>query len=628
MTWTLLRKELRQHWLALLMLSIVALAGDALIIAAKAARGGGETPFEGLRLFLALMGTLGALVLNHRLVALEYQSRTQLFLEGLPLARWKMVAVKYFLGLGALLLVFGAAIAINCGLAALHEPLPGRQAAILWARALTALWAIHGLFFLMGFMGRYRLALYLALGIGCSIIQDRKMVDLAHFGPAGLLDARFAYERETFPWEALRVTWALGAGCVLLAFGLSLTREGSVAAILSEKMSHREKVFMAALLAGMVFAGSVMSDKAKKEPFDLLGAAVAEREGVLVKVASGAGESDPPARRLAEHVAEELVAARLYLGLESLPPVYITARRDLDANLYEKGALETTEGVHARANFFSADWRDDDFVAWLLREVLAAATDGRATLESKRWVLDGFGLYWTGRNHLVEPLERDQTLALRALYGVENGFAPKDLRAWLSYNERVGRDIAAGVAWSGLKTLARRQGAERCRGFLRGALGARESKDFRASVRTKSSDQMLREQAGVEPALFFAQWTADLATARQSLAGEMALAPRLRAEVTFVPLSTESRKAKFRLKIEPPPTPETRYSILYDTLSAFDEEVPIASLRREESIYGNGPELELPESYSRGDRLYWTLALRAPSLGCQVVSGWNRQEIR
>lgn len=628
MTWTLLRKELRQHWLALLLITAAAMIGDALIIGASAARGGEETPFEGLRLFTMSIGVLGALVLNHRLVVLEYQSRTQLFLEGLPLARWRMVAVKYWLGLAALVLLSGGAIAVACLMAGRHEPLSVRQMILVSTRAFSTVWLVHSLCFMMGLLGRYRLALYIALSLSCAMIQEHKVVDLAHFGPAALLDERFAYEREIFPWAALQTTWALSLAFLFLAFGLSLTREGSVAAMLSEKMSHREKVFIAALLAGLLFAGSVLSNKAKKAPFDLLDAAVGRRPGVVVKVASGLGGSDPKALRLAEYVAEELAAARQYLGAEPLPSVFITERRDLDASRYERGALEQSEGVHVRANFLSAEWQDKNFLAWLLREVLTAATNGRATCESKRWVLEGFGLFWTGRDHPGAPLERDPSLALRALYGVETGFTAKDLRGWLSYSERVGGDIAAGVAWSGLKTLARRQGTEQCRSFLRAVLGAHEPKDIRASLRAKPLDQILREQAGEGALAFFEQWTEELAVTRQSLAGELAQLPRLGGEITFIRISTESRKVRFRLRIQPSPMQETRYSFLYNLLEAFDEEVLPSAIRREQNSYGVAPEAELPETYSRGGRLYWTLAMEVPALGCQVISGWNRQEIR
>jgi hypothetical protein len=260
--------------------------------------------------------------------------------------------------------------------------------------------------------------------------------------------------------------------------------------------------------------------------------------------------------------------------------------------------------------------------------VLAAASHDRKKMESQRWVLDGFGAFWVGRDHLDADLSRDHALALRALYGVEQGFASADLRDWLRFRERVGPGIAEGVAWSGLKTLVRSKGAQPCRGFLRAVLGTQEPRDVRAMFTSASWQRRFRDQAGKTPEEFFVQWQAELAAAKPALAAELAALPRLSGQLTILPLSADSRKVRFRLDLTPPPAPETRYSVLYLQLPAFDEEPDLKSLQREQNNYAQSPQAELPETYSRGERLYWTLALDVPALGCQVVSGYHRQEIK
>jgi uncharacterized Fe-S cluster-containing radical SAM superfamily enzyme len=82
------------------------------------------------------------------------------------------------------------------------------------------------------------------------------------------------------------------------------------------------------------------------------------------------------------------------------------------------------------------------------------------------------------------------------------------------------------------------------------------------------------------------------------------------------------------LRLTPAPAAELRYSILYQQLPAFDEEPDVKSLQREQNHYTQSPEADLPQTYSRGQRLYWTLAVDVPALGCQVISGYNRQEIQ
>jgi hypothetical protein len=628
MTWALLRKELHQHWWAFLIIGAVSALGYLMILGTTAIQRQAGTPFAGLRMFVILIGTTTALVICQRLVAVEYQARTQLFLEALPMSRWRMVTIKYCLGLAVIAFIVTLAFGLSCLLAWHHQLISLRFAAILAARAFSFVWLTYSFFFLMGLMGRYRLAIYLGMFLGVFILEQATALNLGRFGPFALLDKTFAYEGEVVPWKDLYMTWMLGLACSLLALGLSLTREGSVSTLLAEKMSHREKIFIAALLLGMVWAGSVLGEKGKKIPFDLDDAVAEQCDGVLVKVASPAGEDDPNARRLALRVATELAATREYLGLERLPAVFITSRRDLDANRFERGELERSEGIHVQANFNAKDWRDDPFLTWLLREVLIVATDSRVELESKRWVLDGFALFWSSRRHFQDPIEDDKALALRALYGIENGFTLPELHRWLTFNERVGDDIAAGVAWSGLKSLARRQGEERCRRFIQSVLAARDPKDIRVVFKTKPLDGLLRQHAGEGLQDFFERWQSDLAAVRPALAKDLAKLPRLHGQVDSLPLSANSRKVQFRVNIEPLPAADASYSFLYHRLPAFDEEVSPKSIERVQNSYAHRPEDELPGTYSRGTRLYSTFSLDVPALGCAVISGWRREELQ
>ena len=218
-------------------------------------------------------------------------------------------------------------------------------------------------------------------------------------------------------------------------------------------------------------------------------------------------------------------------------------------------------------------------------------------------------------------------LSLRALYGVEHEFALADLDRWLKFRERNGEEIAAGVAWSGLVTLCRRQGADPCQKFLQKILGAKQSKDFRALFSKVPWQQVLREKTGTTPETFFRQWQEELASAHSLFDKDLAQLPRLRGEVNFMPLSADSRKVRFRAILDPVPPSDVHYSFLYRQLSGFNEELSPKSFQREQNSYLLSPEAELPGTFSRGQRLCWTVALDVPVLGCQVVSGFNREEI-
>jgi hypothetical protein len=267
---------------------------------------------------------------------------------------------------------------------------------------------------------------------------------------------------------------------------------------------------------------------------------------------------------------------------------------------------------------------------WLLREVLIVSSQERALHEPRRWLLDGFPLFWILREHSQVALADDEEPALRALYGTQSGLSLLDLDQWLTFRERVGEDIATGVAWSGLRVLSRRYGPEVCQRVLRRVLGRQPPKDIRAALERPATSlaTVLPQEARITMTTFLGQWQDELAAARRSLEKDVKALPRVRGEVSFVPLSPDSRKVRYRVNIEPQPTAPMRYSLLYHLLSAFDEEVEAKSIQREQNAYTNQVLEELPETYSRGARLYWTFALEVPQLGCQVISGWKRQEIR
>src|SRR5688500_7523294 len=106
MSFALVRKELREHGV----ITAVALALSALallVLLESAEKAGGR--FVALTRYAQTIGTLNALVLSNRLFAREYAGRTQLFLETLPIARWRVFATKWLLGGSVIALTTAAA---------------------------------------------------------------------------------------------------------------------------------------------------------------------------------------------------------------------------------------------------------------------------------------------------------------------------------------------------------------------------------------------------------------------------------------------------------------------------------------------------------------------------------------
>lgn len=508
---TLARKELHQHWHAFGLL--VLLTFGAMGVVAGAAQFGGLSGsiFEGLRMILYTIVPLACLVLSHRLVALEFRDKTQLFLEALPVSRWRMVALKYLFGCAVIFFLVAGALAISAIFGRTSELLTPRFLAILAARSLAWTWFFYNLLFLFGFLGRYRFVFGLFLYFGYLALDALTDVRISEWGPFALLNERFAFESHEFPVAALRTTALLALGLMGLSLGLGLAREGSVAALLGERMSHREKMFCTGLvIAGLALFGTA-AERTLKVPYDLPGAIEEARSGVVVKVASA---GDKRATELAARLADQLASVRDYLAVSELPPVFIVARPKFRPDQFERIKLEDEQGVLVGANFAALDFHERAFAMWLLREVLKARTFDRAEREPSKWVLDGFPLFWASRAEVATPVASAATLHEGARRAASKGFSPADVEQWLSFQKRVGAEDASAVAWAGLRTLARRHGENACRDFLRDVLGGDIRHDARAVARDLRDPirRRLQRAARVSPTQFHAEWCAEIAS--------------------------------------------------------------------------------------------------------------------
>jgi hypothetical protein len=627
MTAALILKELRQHWLAFLLVAGLAGVGLLVITAFTAFQGMAGSLLDALGLFLRTLFVITALVLCNRLVVQEYQNKTQLFLQSLPISRLHMIVVKYLFGLLLLISMVTVAFVILVLLSARNEELTTRFVLILAARTYSFSWCVYSGFFMMGLLGRYRVAIYLFAMLGAMAIDTLTKLDLSRFGPFALLDDQFAYERFDWPTQALYVTLGLATTFVAVTLVLSLVREGSVASLLAEKMSHREKVFMTVLLFGFVFTVGVFDEQAAKQPFDLPDALAEQVDDVTVKVSLGASADEERGRQLARKVANEIAALQEYLQVEQFPPIFIVQRRDLDAQRYERGMLDGAEGLLVRANFVDDQWQNGRFLAWLIRELILLASDERVKFEPNMWILDGFAPYWTCHDTGSKHAEY-ATLDLRAAYGMERGFTSDDATHWLSYRERVGEDIAAAVAWSGLMSLRESQGEPACRAFLQAMLDCDVPGDVRGVWHEWRNPlpKVMASEAGLPYDQFVAAWSNDLESRRQSRMEDLARIPELSGTIHFASTSASTRIVNFDFKCDPPP--ESRFTLVHFTLPPFDHELPISELHREEFLYESQRSGELPGSFARGTRFGSTFAVWVDQLGCEIISGWTRREMR
>jgi hypothetical protein len=507
----LVTKELRQHGMALLFLLLLLVGGVALVSGNRFLRVASGSGFEGVRMLHFTLVPLACLVLAQVLVAAEFRQKTQLFLEALPLPRWRMIAVKYGLGLAAILL--GAAVALLAAWqhSRADEALTPRFAAILFSK--SAAWAafVYSLLFAHAFLGRYRL-LFGVLVVTAFFHLDQAGVATEEFWPLQLVDHRFAHERHVLPAGALAWTALLAAACAGVAFALGLVRDATVAALLAERMSGREKLLATlGVFAAIMTAGYVAERRQNAAPVAMPGAVEAARG--LARVAGSAAVDAPrpvedaALAELAPRVAEELASVGEYLGCASLPPVFLVHRRDLSPGVFQNGGLKPEQGLLVRADLTADAARGDALRRWIIREILLVHSRGRAGFERNAWVLDGFPHWWTARGMGQE--ERERAAAVKALPAV---FTARTLRRWFSLRKDAGDDGARALAASGLHFMAAEYGDEACRRFLSATLRHAATHDARPWLRDVFSPPPRRFRAAIGASLdaFAARWSAHL----------------------------------------------------------------------------------------------------------------------
>lgn len=630
MTATLLQKELRQHWWALALIGAFSLLGIGWVLLFTLMMEQGGSQLYALRLHAMLLA-ICALILGNRLVVAEYSSQTQIFLESLPLPRLRIVLVKYFTGLAVMLVCAESGLLIAMALGARTEVYTPRFVGILHARYLVYTVFVYSLFFGMGFLGRYRFAAYAIIIGGVAMLTRTRDILLHELPPIHLVGETFPFEREVYPETSLIITSAIALGFFLLAVGLAVTREGSVSSLLGEQMSYRDKISLTALVFSLIVAFFVMDRHREKAPYAMTGGATAQ--GTALAAVTVSPESRP-ARRLADRLGKDLDELADYLALESLPPVFVIERPDLDPDQFEYGWLADAEGIILRTAHRHPEWEYERCLERITGDVVESASRGRAIKEDRFWVIDGFTLLWPFRGKADAPLDRDRHLLLRALYGRQQigGIqTPEDLERWFSHQIMVGHEISAGIGWSMLRTIERRAGPEAARSFLRSVLGESGApsaltawRDLRHPVPAR-----FREHTGMELGEFLTLWNADLDVWRGELAGPLAEIPRLTGELNFIGEAGATSQARYRFT--PPPGMDPDYFrrpvLLYGETAPFTTWLPEETTKRQPLKLEVSSEGWLRETWGAGSGVTWTFAADAPSLRCRLISGWKHVRV-
>ena len=510
----LLTKELRQHGVTFGFLFLALLGALTLVLSNTLLRqvnGGG---LSAVRILHFAFVPIACLMLGQALIATEYRQKTQLFLEGLPLPRWRMLTVKFALGLVVLVFCVAAVLFVAWWSSRGSNGMTPRFAALLALRSMGWVWFLYTLCFVHAFLGRYRLAFVLILIFGFYALSLYD-VPVGEFGPFALIDQLFATERHVFPSHDLVVTALLGLGLATLGFGLGLIRDASVASLLAEKMSAREKLVISFLMgAALMLVGFLVEHHKAATPVRMPGAEEAQH-GVVCVMASAAVDAPTPEEtaivaRVTQRAAEELGALAEYLGCKTFPPIFIVHRRDLAAGEWSDGKLKLSQGVLVRANLTTVPFDETSLHRWLVRAALLAHTSELAGRERNAWALDGLVWWWPVRLNAVPG--PDPAWLGDAKQALPVDFSQRDLDRWFSLWEEVGEDQVGALAATGLGVVAQAHGAEARQHFLsamfRDARPANLLGWFADTVRSRSA--RFRATTTIHEKEFVAEWRAAL----------------------------------------------------------------------------------------------------------------------
>lgn len=629
----LVGKEVRQHAVAVMGIALLLLPIEGLMLFGTAVSPSNLSYFEVQRSGLLLLLPVIGLVLGNRLVVAEYFGRTQLFLEALPIRRWAPVTVKYVLGGTIMVLTALGLLLVTSLFAFFDEPFDPWFVVILATRSLGFVVALWSFLFLMGFTGRFRLALYVILLFGLVAVGELTEFELARFGPLRLIDETFPFERVSLPIGALLESFALSAAFVLASYGLALIGDGSVAEALAKRMSAREKSAVgAALLVGLLTYTTLLERRKEPEPYAFPdGTSMVTSERPSVQIAFADEVERPPAAELLDVVTADVSELSSALDWDAAPTTRVSLRKTLDADTFEPVRLGPRDGALVRANYAADDVDVVGLRAAVLREVIVAHTHGRAEFEPQRWFLDGYA------QHVVEGREPagERIAFLRALYATRD--APPStaqLVMWNRTRETWGTPIAEGLAGAAVSVLADEAGEDAVRRLARALYREEVANDSRVTVRDTfvPFGAVFEEETGLTIDELVAHLTDELTTLRgEPWAARLDTISPLDADIEVEVVEGRLRAVVARISGSGPRDEATVATLLHHRLAPLDDLLVELELERDDSLWPSGePEalVRLSGRYGPGERAFFAIEVDDPVLSCPIRLAAQRRTIR
>ena len=490
----LFEKEIRQHGAMLFLLLLLTYSGMFVMQSNELLSLSGGSVFYLVAWMLMVILPLGCLVLGNALIATEFRQKTQVFLDGLPLPRWKLVAVKYLFGLAATEFISALLLGTMLFNAWQSEWINLRFAVLLAIKTGCWSWFCWATIFAMSFLGRYRMMIGLTVVLGLMWAQQVGGVLVNRFGPFELISERFAHERVEYPSMELWSTGGLIVALTVLGFSLALIRDATLATMLSERMSSREKLVIFSIgIAGLMIMGAVADRAEKVDPLDMPDSVDIVDGIVNVSAAAAVAEPTEEERKAMQLHAESAVRAireiAAYLNIKKFPPLFLLHRRDLDKEEFQDGELDSRQGYLLRLNMLNTQPSSPLLQSQFIEKLLDAKQHYRLNSDSRGWILKGFAQWWPrhSQSEHNEPSEQSSVTSASLAIGNADRFrettiVAENLVQWKRFRKQLETTSDEGlIASVGIETIWRQDQAA-CREFLTAALGYAAPYDFRASV--------------------------------------------------------------------------------------------------------------------------------------------------
>lgn len=464
-----------------------------------------------------------ALVFGNRLIVREYHGQTQLFIETLPISRLQMAWVKYLLGLALLSALAAGALAAGLIKAARTETIDAAFALGLSARVAVSVYALWGVLFGMGFVGRWRFFVYGLCFVVVMLLENTSRFHLGTFGPARLLDpTSFGLERAPLlPGVPALESFVLGSAGLGLGLWLATFHEGSLAETLAKRLSHRDYSAMAIVTLAAVLLFAMAAERPAQRPFEFVEDTVLRSARGHLEVFYGHPRNLDAAQRLMDRTEPVLSALFGALAWEAPPPVRLAQDGTLEPHRYRYVPLSREDGLYYDVNFTSRNWNQARFAQHLVHGLLAYRTRGRVLFEPRHWFLDGFAYAFAidhtpvaldaplpepeadtrQAEHAAWPPEPDMERALLSLAQRIERRAPLSLdglHAWQRRTEELGTPAAGAVAFALVRHLAARHGQGVVNRLARTTLAEPVPKDVRAVLAERANpfDRQFERTAG------------------------------------------------------------------------------------------------------------------------------------